>query len=171
MSPSDVMLTGEFTVYSGLCSSVGLLNVSALTEVSLLIAGSKDYQLVTWSRDQTLRIWRVDPQLQKVSAQPQRSVQTHLFSWPDLFWWLVVVVQLCVSDVVEDLMEGMSLNVESEKSSQEPQTQHSVGPAAENLQGETETYQHNRFERCFWPFRLCIYCTICTVQQLRIISL
>uniref|UniRef100_A0A7N6FCY7 RWD domain-containing protein n=1 Tax=Anabas testudineus TaxID=64144 RepID=A0A7N6FCY7_ANATE len=49
--------------------------------------GSKDYQLVTWSRDQTLRIWRVDPQLQK----------------------------LCVSDVVEDLMEGMSLNAESEK--------------------------------------------------------
>uniref|UniRef100_A0A3P8RJ04 WD repeat domain 59 n=1 Tax=Amphiprion percula TaxID=161767 RepID=A0A3P8RJ04_AMPPE len=28
--------------------------------------GSKDFQLVTWSRDQTLRIWRVDPQLQKV---------------------------------------------------------------------------------------------------------
>ncbi|XP_074522971.1 GATOR2 complex protein WDR59 isoform X1 [Halichoeres trimaculatus] len=69
--------------------------------------GSKDYQLVTWSRDQTLRIWRVDPQLQK----------------------------LCVSDV-EDLMEGMSLNVESEKSlsSQEPESQHGVGPAADNLQ-------------------------------------
>ncbi|CAG14638.1 unnamed protein product, partial [Tetraodon nigroviridis] len=31
--------------------------------------GSKDYQLVTWSRDQTLRIWRVDPQLQKVRVQ------------------------------------------------------------------------------------------------------
>uniref|UniRef100_A0A8B9KJ30 RWD domain-containing protein n=1 Tax=Astyanax mexicanus TaxID=7994 RepID=A0A8B9KJ30_ASTMX len=30
--------------------------------------GSKDCQLVTWSRDQTLRIWRVDPQLQKVRA-------------------------------------------------------------------------------------------------------
>lgn len=30
--------------------------------------GSKDCQLVTWSRDQTLRIWRVDPHLQKVSA-------------------------------------------------------------------------------------------------------
>uniref|UniRef100_A0A3P8YKN9 RWD domain-containing protein n=1 Tax=Esox lucius TaxID=8010 RepID=A0A3P8YKN9_ESOLU len=27
--------------------------------------GSKDYQLVTWSRDQTLRIWKVDTQLQK----------------------------------------------------------------------------------------------------------
>uniref|UniRef100_A0A669D0M2 WD repeat domain 59 n=1 Tax=Oreochromis niloticus TaxID=8128 RepID=A0A669D0M2_ORENI len=55
--------------------------------------GSKDYQLVTWSRDQTLRIWRVDPQLQK----------------------------LCVSDVQEDLMDGMSLTTESEKplSSQE----------------------------------------------------
>uniref|UniRef100_A0A8C6KRV4 WD repeat domain 59 n=1 Tax=Nothobranchius furzeri TaxID=105023 RepID=A0A8C6KRV4_NOTFU len=57
--------------------------------------GSKDFQLVTWSRDQTMRIWRVDPQLQK----------------------------LCVSDMVEDLMEGMSLTVESEKfmSSQEPE--------------------------------------------------
>ncbi|XP_071346023.1 GATOR2 complex protein WDR59 isoform X2 [Trachinotus anak] len=72
--------------------------------------GSKDYQLVTWSRDQTLRIWRVDPQLQK----------------------------LCVSDVVEDLMERMSLTVESEKSlsSQEAESQHSVGPAAENLQDQ-----------------------------------
>uniref|UniRef100_A0A671UQW4 WD repeat domain 59 n=1 Tax=Sparus aurata TaxID=8175 RepID=A0A671UQW4_SPAAU len=69
--------------------------------------GSKDYQLVTWSRDQTLRIWRVDPQLQK----------------------------LCVSDV-EELMDGMSLTVEMEKSlsSQEPDSQHSLGPAAENLQ-------------------------------------
>ncbi|KAF3832168.1 hypothetical protein F7725_025833 [Dissostichus mawsoni] len=66
-----------------------------------------DYQLVTWSRDQTLRIWRVDPQLQK----------------------------LCVSDVGEELMEGMSLTVESEKSlfSQEPDSQYSVGLAADNL--------------------------------------
>ncbi|XP_076592167.1 GATOR2 complex protein WDR59 isoform X2 [Chaetodon auriga] len=72
--------------------------------------GSKDFQLVTWSRDQTLRIWRVDPQLQK----------------------------LCVSDVVEDLMDGMSLTVEAEKSlsSQEPGSHHSVGPAAENLQDQ-----------------------------------
>ncbi|XP_069386399.1 GATOR2 complex protein WDR59 isoform X2 [Paralichthys olivaceus] len=69
--------------------------------------GSKDYQLVTWSRDQTLRIWRVDPQLQR----------------------------LCVSDVVEDQMEDMSLTVESEKSlsSQEPESQHSVAAAAGNL--------------------------------------
>ncbi|XP_033475910.1 GATOR2 complex protein WDR59 isoform X2 [Epinephelus lanceolatus] len=72
--------------------------------------GSKDYQLVTWSRDQTLRIWRVDPQLQK----------------------------LCVSDLVEDLMEGMSLTMESEKSlsSQEPDSQYGVGVAAENLQDQ-----------------------------------
>lgn len=68
--------------------------------------GSKDYQLVTWSRDQTLRIWRVDPQLQK----------------------------LCVSDV-EDLMEGMSLTVEADKtlSYPEPGAQHSTGPTAEVL--------------------------------------
>ncbi|XP_047436944.1 GATOR complex protein WDR59 isoform X2 [Mugil cephalus] len=68
--------------------------------------GSKDYQLVTWSRDQTLRIWRVDPQLQK----------------------------LCVSDVGEDLMEGLSLTVETEKaSSQEPEGHHGGGPAVDNL--------------------------------------
>ncbi|CAH1780353.1 unnamed protein product [Owenia fusiformis] len=28
--------------------------------------GTKDYQLVTWSRDQSLRIWKVDPQLQRM---------------------------------------------------------------------------------------------------------
>ncbi|MEQ2217347.1 hypothetical protein XENOCAPTIV_006262, partial [Xenoophorus captivus] len=65
--------------------------------------------LVTWSRDQTLRIWRVDPQLQK----------------------------LCVSDMVEELLEGMTLTLESEKSltSQEPEGQQGVGPAADILQG------------------------------------
>uniref|UniRef100_A0A8C3A8Z3 WD repeat domain 59 n=1 Tax=Cyclopterus lumpus TaxID=8103 RepID=A0A8C3A8Z3_CYCLU len=72
--------------------------------------GSKDYQLVTWSRDQTLRIWRVDPQLQK----------------------------LCVSDVVDELIDRMSLSVETETSlvSQEPGGQFSVGLAAENLQDQ-----------------------------------
>ncbi|XP_042079765.1 GATOR complex protein WDR59 isoform X3 [Haplochromis burtoni] len=72
--------------------------------------GSKDYQLVTWSRDQTLRIWRVDPQLQK----------------------------LCVSDVQEDLMDAMSLTAESEKplSSQESEGQQSGGPASESLQDQ-----------------------------------
>lgn len=35
--------------------------------LNVCFPGSKDYQLVTWSRDQTLRIWRVDPQLQRVS--------------------------------------------------------------------------------------------------------
>uniref|UniRef100_A0A667XP97 WD repeat domain 59 n=1 Tax=Myripristis murdjan TaxID=586833 RepID=A0A667XP97_9TELE len=67
--------------------------------------GSKDYQLVTWSRDQTLRIWRVDSQLQK----------------------------LCANDIVEELMEGMTLTMEAEKtlSSQEPDSsgrQEALGP-------------------------------------------
>ncbi|XP_045076375.1 GATOR complex protein WDR59-like, partial [Coregonus clupeaformis] len=72
---------------------------------------SKDYQLVTLSRDQTLRIWRLDPQLQK----------------------------LCANDLVEDLMEGMSLTAESEKSlpSQDPEpTIHSSGLPAEDLQDQ-----------------------------------
>ncbi|KAM9410649.1 GATOR2 complex protein WDR59 isoform 2-T2 [Pholidichthys leucotaenia] len=66
--------------------------------------GSKDYQLVTWSRDQTLRIWRVDPQLQK----------------------------LCVSDA-DDLMEAMSFSMETEKSSssQEQDGHHGVGTSAD----------------------------------------
>lgn len=41
--------------------------------LSVCVSGSKDYQLVTWSRDQTLRIWRVDPQLQRVSVEPHRE--------------------------------------------------------------------------------------------------
>lgn len=50
--------------------------------------------------------------------------------------FVVVIVQLCVSDGVEDLME--SLTVESEKSltSQEPDSHHGVGSSAEHLQGE-----------------------------------
>lgn len=49
---------------------------------------------------------------------------------------MVVILQLCVSDGVEDLME--SLTVESEKSltSQEPDSHHGVGSTAEHLQGE-----------------------------------
>ncbi|XP_034161042.1 GATOR complex protein WDR59 isoform X1 [Pangasianodon hypophthalmus] len=72
--------------------------------------GSKDCQLVTWSRDQTLRIWRVDPQLQK----------------------------LCTSDIVEELMEGMTLTTESEKTlrSQEPPLSPSL--TADDLQGQFE---------------------------------
>ncbi|KAM3877254.1 GATOR2 complex protein WDR59 [Diretmus argenteus] len=72
--------------------------------------GSKDYQLVTWSRDQTLRIWRVDPQLQK----------------------------LCANDIVEDLIEGMSLTMESEKplSSQDPEPHHNPGLSADDLQDQ-----------------------------------
>ncbi|XP_059421310.1 GATOR complex protein WDR59-like isoform X1 [Carassius carassius] len=50
--------------------------------------GSKDCQLVTWSRDQTLRIWRVDPQLQKLC---------------------------CANDIVDALMEGLTLTTETEK--------------------------------------------------------
>lgn len=48
----------------------------------------------------------------------------------------MVIVQLCVGDGVEDLME--SLTVESDKSltSQEPDSHHGVSSTAENLLGE-----------------------------------
>uniref|UniRef100_A0A8C6TMY9 WD repeat domain 59 n=1 Tax=Neogobius melanostomus TaxID=47308 RepID=A0A8C6TMY9_9GOBI len=74
--------------------------------------GSKDCQLVTWSRDQTLRIWRVDPQLQR----------------------------LCVSDV-DDLMEGMSLSGETEKPllSPEPGAHPSSGTVSESGHGEVKS--------------------------------
>ncbi|KAH0619458.1 hypothetical protein JD844_000101 [Phrynosoma platyrhinos] len=52
--------------------------------------GSKDYQLVTWSRDQTLRMWRVDCQLQRLCSN-------------DLL------------DGVEELIDGISLLPETDK--------------------------------------------------------
>ncbi|KAM9301671.1 GATOR2 complex protein WDR59 isoform 2-T2 [Gastrophryne carolinensis] len=61
--------------------------------------GQKDYQLVTWSRDQTLRMWRVDAQLQR----------------------------LCANDDIMDLdemMDGMSLM--QEQKTLQPQEQISV---------------------------------------------
>ncbi|XP_077376566.1 GATOR2 complex protein WDR59 isoform X2 [Festucalex cinctus] len=48
----------------------------------------QDFQLVTWSRDQTLRIWRVDAQLQK----------------------------LCASHLPDELMDGMVAILEADKS-------------------------------------------------------
>lgn len=39
---------------------------SRVYRLFLSFLGSKDYQLVTWSRDQTLRMWRIDSQLQRV---------------------------------------------------------------------------------------------------------
>ncbi|XP_077569375.1 GATOR2 complex protein WDR59 isoform X3 [Stigmatopora nigra] len=48
----------------------------------------QDFQLVTWSRDQTLRIWRLDPQLQK----------------------------LCVGDLTGESTDAAPLNAEADKS-------------------------------------------------------
>ncbi|XP_051580898.1 GATOR complex protein WDR59-like isoform X2 [Myxocyprinus asiaticus] len=75
--------------------------------------GSKDYQLVTLSRDQTLRIWRVDPQLQKLC---------------------------CANDIVEELMEGLTLTTETEKTlrSQDTEPPLGPGPTAENSQDQLE---------------------------------
>lgn len=46
----------------------------------------------------------------------------------------VVVVQLCTSDGVEDLLD--SLTIDSPKTPQEPEGHHRAGPAADHLQGE-----------------------------------
>ncbi|XP_040265541.1 GATOR complex protein WDR59 [Bufo bufo] len=73
--------------------------------------GLKDYQLVTWSRDQTLRMWRVDAQLQR----------------------------LCANDIVEpvdELMDG-SLMPEQDKSLQ-PQDQMSM-PSEEEVGFDEES--------------------------------
>ncbi|XP_063294156.1 GATOR2 complex protein WDR59 isoform X2 [Pelobates fuscus] len=67
--------------------------------------GLKDYQLITWSRDQTLRMWRVDAQLQRLCAND-------------------------IVDPVDDLMDGLSLMPEQEKSLQ-PQEQMS-GPSEDD---------------------------------------
>ncbi|XP_048673036.1 GATOR2 complex protein WDR59 isoform X4 [Caretta caretta] len=70
--------------------------------------GSKDYQLVTWSRDQTLRMWRVDSQLQR----------------------------LCANDILEgvdELIDGIALLPEPDKTlhTQDSEPQQSSGHADE----------------------------------------
>ena len=46
----------------------------------LCVTDSHDYQLVTWSKDQSLRLWRIDPQLQMVSDQGTLLSQNLLVS-------------------------------------------------------------------------------------------
>uniref|UniRef100_A0A672PSX6 WD repeat domain 59 n=1 Tax=Sinocyclocheilus grahami TaxID=75366 RepID=A0A672PSX6_SINGR len=73
--------------------------------------GSKDCQLVTWSRDQTLRIWRVDPQLQKLC---------------------------CANGIADELMEGLTLTTETEKTLRFQGSEPPLSPGftADNSQGE-----------------------------------
>ncbi|XP_055222545.2 GATOR2 complex protein WDR59 isoform X3 [Gorilla gorilla gorilla] len=61
--------------------------------------GSKDYQLVTWSRDQTLRMWRVDSQMQRLCAND-------------------------VLDGVDEFIESISLLPEPEKTLHTEDTDH-----------------------------------------------
>ncbi|XP_072278600.1 GATOR2 complex protein WDR59 isoform X2 [Pyxicephalus adspersus] len=70
--------------------------------------GQKDYQLVTWSRDQTLRMWRVDAQLQRLCANDE-------------------IMEL------DELMDGMSLM--PEQKIMQPQEQTS-GPSEEEAFSE-----------------------------------
>ncbi|XP_077166333.1 GATOR2 complex protein WDR59 isoform X1 [Paroedura picta] len=79
--------------------------------------GSKDYQLVTWSRDQTLRMWRVDCQLQR----------------------------LCTNDLldgVEELIDGISLLPEPDKplpiQDSEPQQNSNHGEEEAALKEESQ---------------------------------
>ncbi|XP_041256674.1 GATOR complex protein WDR59 isoform X5 [Onychostruthus taczanowskii] len=66
--------------------------------------GCKDYQLVTWSRDQTLRMWRIDSQLQRLCAND-------------------------ILDGVEDLIDGISHLPEPDKTlhPQDTEPQHNSG--------------------------------------------
>ncbi|XP_067386241.1 GATOR2 complex protein WDR59 isoform X2 [Emydura macquarii macquarii] len=80
--------------------------------------GSKDYQLVTWSRDQTLRMWRVDSQLQR----------------------------LCVNDIldgVDELIDGIALLPEPDKTlhTQDSEPQQSSGHGDE--EALKEDFQNN----------------------------
>uniref|UniRef100_A0A8D0GAC1 WD repeat domain 59 n=1 Tax=Sphenodon punctatus TaxID=8508 RepID=A0A8D0GAC1_SPHPU len=80
--------------------------------------GSKDYQLVTWSRDQTLRMWRIDCQLQR----------------------------LCTNDIldgVDELIDGISLLPESDKTlhAQDSEPQHNSSHGEE--EALKEDFQNN----------------------------
>ncbi|XP_059523432.1 GATOR complex protein WDR59 isoform X6 [Myotis daubentonii] len=72
--------------------------------------GSKDYQLVTWSRDQTLRMWRVDSQMQRLCAND-------------------------ILDGVDEFIESISLLPEPEKTlhTQDTDHQHSLSHGEEEV--------------------------------------
>lgn len=74
----------------------------------------------------------MDPQLQKVSSQLHR----HRTFRASLCFNFDVVVQLCSSDGVEDLLESLAIDSPKSLTTQEPEGHHRVGPAADHLQGE-----------------------------------
>lgn len=74
----------------------------------------------------------MDPQLQKVSSQLHRPRTL----WASLCFHVAVVVQLCSSDGVEDLLESLAIDSPKSLTYQEPEGHHRVGPAADHLQGE-----------------------------------
>ncbi|XP_061449876.1 GATOR2 complex protein WDR59 isoform X2 [Rhineura floridana] len=76
--------------------------------------GSKDYQLVTWSRDQTLRMWWVDCQLQRLCSN-------------DLL------------DGVEELIDGISLLPETDKALPAQHTEPQQNPG----HGEEEAFRED----------------------------
>ncbi|MGH0150260.1 UNVERIFIED_CONTAM: hypothetical protein FKN15_055498 [Acipenser sinensis] len=78
--------------------------------------GSKDYQLVTWSRDQTLRIWRVDPQLQRLCANS-------------------------ILEGVDELMDGMSLESDKTLLSQDSEPQQTPGHGTEEEEAQRDDLQ------------------------------
>lgn len=74
----------------------------------------------------------MDPQLQKVSSQLHRPRNL----WASLCFHVGVVVQLCSSDGVEDLLESLAIDSPKSLTYQEPEGHHRVSPAADHLQGE-----------------------------------
>lgn len=74
-------------VYSPCSSTLVPLSSGIILFYDVCFPGSKDYQLVTWSRDQTLRIWRVDPQLQRVSVDRASQNVPVCSSHFLMLWW------------------------------------------------------------------------------------
>ncbi|XP_012868143.1 PREDICTED: WD repeat-containing protein 59 [Dipodomys ordii] len=82
--------------------------------VALSAVGSKDYQLVTWSRDQTLRMWRVDYQMQRLCAND-------------------------ILDGVDEFIESISLLPEPEKTLHTQDTDHQQNSS----HGEEEAFKED----------------------------
>ena len=60
----------------------------------------RDHELVTWSRDQCLRIWRIEPYLQRVSFVPVQTgyilqMRNTIGLWCFLKQLFVVLVARC----------------------------------------------------------------------------
>lgn len=68
--------------------------------LNIFVSDTLDYELITWSKDQSLRIWRIEPFLQKVFIYAVYEYycvirDSYIFMWTDVLCLIFFFTQLC----------------------------------------------------------------------------